>query len=75
MSKIPSGPSPFDAINDMRMSGANSWLARELMPLLGYDQWRNFIKTIRTAKEIYATQGGEYSGGFCCYRQDPRHRR
>jgi len=31
--------------------GVEYWLARELQDLLGYSEWRNFLKTIEKAKE------------------------
>ena len=32
-------------------NGIGCWSARELCPLLGYTQWRNFLKVIDKAKE------------------------
>jgi len=31
-------------------TGLEFWLARELQGLLGYDEWRNFLKVIDKAK-------------------------
>lgn len=46
-----SGPvSPFDAIRQVRADGTEFWSARDLMPLLGYDEWRNFSRCIDEAK-------------------------
>lgn len=35
------------------------WLARELMPLLGYERWENFDKAVIRAMESYETSGIE----------------
>lgn len=37
----PSGVSPFDSIRRVE-EGTEFWLARELMPVLGYSKWENF---------------------------------
>jgi hypothetical protein len=45
----PTTKSPFDSI--LRVDGDKDyWLARELMPLLGYKQWRRFADAIDRAK-------------------------
>lgn len=44
-----SGASPFDAIRRVRPDGSEYWSARELMPLLGYEQWRRFDEAIDRA--------------------------
>lgn len=33
------------------------WLARELMPLLGYERWENFEKAIKRSMEFCETSG------------------
>lgn len=40
------------------------WLARELMPLLGYERWENFEKAIRCSMESCETSGIEVSNHF-----------
>ena len=35
--------------------GVEFWLARDLQILLGYDEWRNFLKVIEKAKESCKT--------------------
>lgn len=40
------------------------WLARELMPLLGYERWENFEKAIRRSMESCATSDIEVSDHF-----------
>jgi DNA-damage-inducible protein D len=56
---IPSGDgSPFDAIRRTRADGTEYWLARELMPLLGYTRWAYFLGPMRSAwLEITMGQG------------------
>jgi DNA-damage-inducible protein D len=47
---IISGPSKdFEAIKKIDENGIEYWEARELMPHLGYDQWRNFEEVIKKA--------------------------
>lgn len=41
----------FENIKKINEQGFEYWEARELMPLLGYDQWRNFEAVIEKAKE------------------------
>ena len=33
------------------MEGVECWSARELYPILGYSQWRNFMNAVDKAKE------------------------
>ena len=40
------------------------WLARELMPLLGYERWENFEKAIRRSMESCETSGITVSDHF-----------
>ncbi len=40
------------------------WLARELMPLLGYERWENFDKAITRAMESCETSGIEVTDHF-----------
>ncbi len=40
---------PFDQIKHIDDSGLDYWLARELMPILGYKQWRRFEDTVQRA--------------------------
>ncbi len=42
-------PSPFDQIKQVDTDGNEYWLARELMPILGYQQWRQFEDAISRA--------------------------
>jgi DNA-damage-inducible protein D len=40
----------FEAHAQQTESGIEYWLARDLQPLLGYTQWRNFVSIISKAK-------------------------
>jgi len=42
--------STFEAHAQQTENGIEYWLARDLQPLLGYTQWRNFLGTIGKAK-------------------------
>jgi DNA-damage-inducible protein D len=41
--------SPFDQIKQVDTDGSEYWLARELMPILGYQQWRQFEDAMNRA--------------------------
>ncbi|HJZ05505.1 DNA damage-inducible protein D [Candidatus Amesbacteria bacterium RIFCSPHIGHO2_01_FULL_48_32] len=48
---LPSSPhQDFENIKKLDENGIEYWVARELMPLLEYDQWRNFEAVIDKAK-------------------------
>lgn len=49
--------SPFDAIKQATADGREFWSARDLMPLLGYDRWENFVAAIDRAMVAAAVQG------------------
>lgn len=49
-------PSPFDVIRRTDEHG-DYWLARELMPLLGYRKWEKFEDSIERARVSIATTG------------------
>ena len=40
------------------------WLARDLMPHLGYSKWENFVEAIRRAKTACKTQGRHLDDHF-----------
>lgn len=47
---VPSAPHKnFEEIKKLDENGIEYWEARELMPLLGYTDWKNFIKVIEKA--------------------------
>jgi hypothetical protein len=47
--------SPFDAIRHFDENGNEFWMARELMPILGYKQWRRFSDVVSIAQENLET--------------------
>jgi hypothetical protein len=48
--KPQSTESPFDSIRRFDADGNEYWMARELMPLLGYLKWQRFCEAIERAK-------------------------
>lgn len=46
------------------VEGVECWSARELCPILGYTQWRNFVNTIDKAKEACAQSGQQVAYHF-----------
>jgi phage antirepressor YoqD-like protein len=64
-----SSTSPFDAI--MRKDGRGEyWLARELMPLLGYDKWERFEDVIERAAISAGTIGFDVDQAFSRQREE-----
>jgi DNA-damage-inducible protein D len=51
-----SGGSPFDAIRRQDVTG-EYWLARELMPLLGYLRWERFEDSVERARAAIENSG------------------
>lgn len=49
--------SPFDAIRRVRPDGAEYWSARDLMPLMAYAQWQNFMVPMNRAMTTATNQG------------------
>ncbi|MGV0438898.1 phage antirepressor KilAC domain-containing protein [Corynebacterium mastitidis] len=49
--------SPFDAIKRTREDGSEYWSARELMPLLGYEEWRKFDGRVQEAERAAEIAG------------------
>lgn len=41
----------FESIKHIDENGVEFWYARELMQVLGYSKWGNFVKVIEKAKE------------------------
>lgn len=62
--------SPFDAVRKTQEDGTEYWSARDLMPLLGYEQWRRFGDSIERAKLTASNQGYDVEKGFCRLRQE-----
>lgn len=55
---IPHGPTKdFEDIKRITPEGVEYWEARELMPLLGYVQWRKFNGVIERAKASCVLSG------------------
>lgn len=46
------------------IEGVECWSARELCPILGYTQWRNFVNAIDKAKEACAQSGQQVAYHF-----------
>lgn len=70
---IPSGgASPFDMIRRSRPDGSEYWSARELMPFLGYMQWRRFADAIEQARAVVVAEQDDRVAdlAFCQYRQE-----
>lgn len=59
--------SPFDQVKTLTSDGGEFWSARDLMPLLGYTNWRKFEQAISRAKEVAEVQGMDVTSLF-----DPR---
>lgn len=56
--------SPFDAIRRTRLDGSEYWLARELMPPLGYAEWRRFADAIDRARASARATDTDTPGTF-----------
>jgi DNA-damage-inducible protein D len=64
------GDSPFDTIR-REDTGGEFWWARDLMPLLGYEQWRRFEEAIERAQHAARNAGHDSPGlAFCRVRQE-----
>lgn len=57
------GASPFDAIRRIDEAG-EYWSARDLMPVMGYTNWREFKDAIDRAKVTAANTGADVSSLF-----------
>ena len=63
--KIAAIKSQFDTkIHILEETDVEYWLARELMPLLGYERWENFEKAIKRSMESCDTSGITVSDHF-----------
>ncbi len=54
----------FDSIKQENVYGIEYWIARGLMPLLGYDYWQNFQRVIKKAMTSAKENGLEISDNF-----------
>ena len=52
----------FEDLKQINEHGAEYWSARDIQPLLGYDQWRRFENAIKKAQTSC-----EQSGNDCDY--------
>lgn len=48
---------PLEALKQTRADGSEFWSARDLMPLLGYTEWRNFHQAITRTLKVLGTHG------------------
>jgi DNA-damage-inducible protein D len=46
------------------IGGVEWWSARELQDILGYKEWRNFLKVIDKAKETVINSGDQFENHF-----------
>ena len=56
--------STFEAHAQQTEGGIEYWLARDLQPLLGYTQWRNFLSIIGKAKTACERSGRQVADHF-----------
>lgn len=56
--------SPFNAIRQTADDGSEYWSARDLMPLLGYQEWRKFEGSISRAITSAKAQGAPIENNF-----------
>ena len=61
--------SPFEAIRHTTGDGAEYWRARELMEVLGYARWRNFLPAIEDAVKACEASGQADSDHMAEVRQ------
>lgn len=54
----------FEQIVRVEEAGLEFWLARDLMPVLGYQRWENFAEVLGRAKEACRNSGYEVSDHF-----------
>lgn len=62
--------SPFDKIRRQRADGSEFWSARELMPLLGYEQWKNFVEAVERARVACSVAGDNEAHHFLASESD-----
>jgi DNA-damage-inducible protein D len=65
MTTLPSTESrSFEDLKQVNEHGAEYWSARDLQPLLGYDQWRRFEQAIKRAMDACKESGNEPDDHF-----------
>ncbi len=71
-------PSPggksFEGMKMVNEHGAEYWSARDLQPLLGYDQRRNFDGAVKMAKTSCEQSGTDCDNPLCWRQQKGRTR-
>lgn len=63
--------SPFDQIKRVDEYGEEYWSARDLMPMLGYAQWRQMDETVQRAMIACENSGADLTSNFAGARKDP----
>ena len=61
---FPGDDSPFDKIRRVDAFGREYWLARELMPFLGYSKWGNFYRIVELAMTAAGLVGVDVAANF-----------
>jgi DNA-damage-inducible protein D len=64
-----SGGSPFDRIRRTDDYGQEYWSARDLQPIMGYAQWRDFDEVVRRAIRSSENTGTYSDQAFCAVTQ------
>ncbi len=54
----------FDDIKHIDENGIEFWYARELMPILEYSEWRNFVKVLNNAKRACKNSNNDIDNHF-----------
>lgn len=68
-SEVEPGGSPFDRIRHQDEHDIEYWLARDLQPMMGYEQWRRFEGVIERAIRSAENTGAYSDQAFCQIRQ------
>ena len=55
--KVSANRNSFEGIRQARPDGSEFWFARDLAPLLDYQDWRNFLRVVEKAKTACAQSG------------------
>lgn len=55
---------PFEQLKQISDNGSEFWSARDLLPLLGYKEWRNFQKVLSKAVVACETSGHQAADHF-----------
>lgn len=60
----------LDSIKWQTPKGTDAWWARDLQPMLGYGQWKNFSKAIKRARQACESAGTDQRLHFADVRKD-----